>query len=334
VTTFWIYAAILAAAAVGILLFPLWSQRRRSGRWSVLGLASCFAVAPISVLVYQQVSTWDPQVEQRAAEGARLVDELAARLERAPDDVEGWLLLARSYMVLGQYDKGLDAYREAWKRTPAPDVELKVAYAEAQVLNDRAALAGEAGQLFEEVLGADPSNAKALWYGGHVALQMGREDVAKARWSQLLELSLPYEVETMLKQQLAALGETPEAGPAAVGSAVPPSGPAVQVQVSLGAGRSVPPNASLFIIARAAAGSPPVAVIRDRASALPGQFTLSDANSMIPGRSLADFEELTLVARVSTSGQPTAQPGDIQAEAVFRPKEGGTVALVIDQVVQ
>ena len=75
-------------------------------------------------------------------------------------------------------------------------------------------------------------------------------------------------------------------------------------------------------------------MIRERASALPGQFTLSDANSMIPGRSLADFEELTLVARVSASGQPTEQPGDLYAQAVFRPKEGGTVALVIDQVVQ
>jgi cytochrome c-type biogenesis protein CcmH len=334
VTSFWVYAALLAAVAVGILMFPLWGQRRRSGRWSVLGLVSCFAVVPISVLVYKQVSTWDPQVAQRAAEGARLVDELAARLERAPDDVDGWLLLARSYMVLGQYDKGLDAYRQAWTRTQEPDTELKVAYAEAQVLNDRAALGGEAGRLFEEALTADPINEKALWYGGHVALQMGREDVAKARWSRLLELPLPYEVETMLKQQLAALGETPAAGPAPAGGAVAPSGTTVQVQLTLGAGRSAPPNATLFIIARAPGGGPPVAVIRQPASVLPGQFVLSDANSMIPGRSLADFAELTLVARVSASGQTAAQPGDIQAETVFQPKEGGTVALVIDQVVQ
>ena len=79
------------------------------------------------------------------AKGARLVAELAERLEREPDDVEGWLLLARSYMVLGQYDKGRDAYREAWTRTPEPDNELKVAYAESQILSDRAALGGDAG---------------------------------------------------------------------------------------------------------------------------------------------------------------------------------------------
>ena len=55
------------------------------------------------------------------------------------------LPLARSYMVLGQYDKGQDSYREAWKRTPEPDNELKVAYAESQILSDRAALEAKLG---------------------------------------------------------------------------------------------------------------------------------------------------------------------------------------------
>jgi cytochrome c-type biogenesis protein CcmH len=75
-------------------------------------------------------------------------------------------------------------------------------------------------------------------------------------------------------------------------------------------------------------------VIRQPASAVPGQFTLSDANSMIPGRSLAAYDELTLVARLSASGQPGEQPGDWFAQTVVRPSDGGPVALVIDQVVQ
>jgi cytochrome c-type biogenesis protein CcmH len=70
------------------------------------------------------------------------------------------------------------------------------------------------------------------------------------------------------------------------------------------------------------------------ASSLPGQFTLSDANSMIPGRSLSGYEELALVARISASGEPTEQPGDWFAQAMFRPADGGVVELVIDQVVQ
>jgi cytochrome c-type biogenesis protein CcmH len=75
-------------------------------------------------------------------------------------------------------------------------------------------------------------------------------------------------------------------------------------------------------------------VIRRPPSAVPGEFSLSDADSMIQGRSLAAYSELTVIARLSMSGQPTAQPGDWQAEAVIRPSEAATVALVIDQVVQ
>ena len=56
---------------------------------------------------------------------------------------------------------------------------------------------------------------------------------------------------------------------------------------------------------------------------------------MIKGRSLGDYDELTLIARLSKTGQPQEQPGDWYAQTRYRPKEGpDTVALVIDQVVQ
>ena len=107
--------------------------------------------------------------------------------------------------------------------------------------------------------------------------------------------------------------------------------------MTLGAGRSAAqlgPNAQLFIVALAPEGGPPLAAVRRPPSAVPGEFTLSAANSMIPGRTIANYPEVTVVARLSASGQPTAQPGDLFAQAVVRPAEGAAVALVIDQVVQ
>jgi cytochrome c-type biogenesis protein CcmH len=346
VNEFWIVAALLCAVAIAILVWPLWRQHRVTGRWSVLGLAAAIAVIPVAFFLYRHVSNWDPEVAQRAnevaqraSEGARLVNQLAEKLVRSPDDVQGWLLLARSYVVLGQYAEATEAYAQAWTRTPEPDNELKLAYAEAQILTDRAALGGDAGRLLEDVLVSEPSNPKALWYGGLVALETGREDLAKTRWSRLLELDVPEEVATMLRAQLAALGEQPPAttATASTPTSAAPSGPSVRLDVKLGAGRSIeqlPPSTALFIFARAPGGGPPLAVIRQPAAAVPGQFTLSDANSMIPGRSLADYDELTLVARLSKTGQPTEQSGDWYAQTQFRPKDGGTVALVIDQVVQ
>ena len=75
-------------------------------------------------------------------------------------------------------------------------------------------------------------------------------------------------------------------------------------------------------------------MIRAPPTAVPGEFTLSEANSMIQGRSIANYQEVTVVARLSASGQPAEQPGDWFAQAVVRPAEGNPVALVIDQVVQ
>ena len=341
-TTLYIVAALLCALAIGILLWPLLRQRRVSGRWSVLGVAVTFGIVPVAFALYVYVSTWDPEGQQRASEGQRLVDELASRLERTPEDVTGWVLLCRSYVALGDYDRAARACREAWSRTPQPDDDLKLTFAEAQILSDRSSLGGDAGRLVEEVLASQPANPKALWYGGLAAFEQGREDDVKARWSRLLAMNPPPEIAKMLRTQLAALGAAPAegsvAGAGGPSSERPPSGPTVQLDVSLAGGLSIqqlPPSAALFILARAPGGGPPLAVIRKPPSAVPGQFTLSDANSMIPGRSLADFEEVTLIARLSKTGQPGEQPGDWYAQTSYRPKEGkGTVALVIDQVVQ
>jgi cytochrome c-type biogenesis protein CcmH len=330
--TFWTVAALFCGVAVLILLVPLWRHRRNEGAWWLGGVATSVLIAPLAIALYFYVSNWDPEIAQQAAQGEEAVARLAERLEQTPDDVGGWLLLARSYMTLGRYPQGRAAYYQAWIRTPMPDDDLKLSYAEAQILSDRSSLSGEAGRLVEEVLVTQPGDLRALWYGGLVALDTGREEAVVARWSALLAANPPPEVAEVLRAELANLGASRgEAAPGAV------AGPTIQIDVSLGPGKSIDqlaPAAQLFIFARAPEGGPPLAVIRQPASAVPGQFTLSDANSMIQGRSLASFERITVVARLSASGQPTEQPGDWFAQADVDPTGAGTVALVIDQVVQ
>ncbi len=344
-TQFWWIAALLCAVAVGVVVLPLWRVKLRGGHWSPvgIGMAVAIAIVPVAFALYKHVSNWDSAVAERTNEGARLVAALAARLQQTPDDLDGWRLLANSYMALGRYEEGLAAYEQLWKRTLQPDNELKVAYAESQILTDRGTLTGDAGKLIEEALAAEPRNPKALWYGGLVALELGREDLVRVRWTSLLALNPPEQVADVVRTQLAAIGASAAGGGAqASGSqggaqAAEATGPTIKLNVTLGAGRSAQqlgPNAQLFIFARAPEGGPPLAAVRRPASAVPGEFTLSAANSMIPGRTIANYPEVTVVARLSASGQPTEQPGDLFAQAVVRPAEGAAVALVIDQVVQ
>jgi cytochrome c-type biogenesis protein CcmH len=340
-TTFWLAASGLTAVALGFLLLPLWRQHRQTGRWSVSGISAALLTVPIAVPLYFTVTTYQPGVLEQRAEQMQLVDQLAARLRQQPDDVQGWRLLGRSYLVLGLYDQARGALREAWERTPDPnrDDSLKLDYAEAEILADRSTLGGEAGQLVEEVLTAEPGNPKALWYGGQRALGLGQNDVVRERLTRLLSLGAPEEIAQIVRSQLAQLpgasgGGVPEGGPQQSAAA---TGPSVRITVRLGdefSAADLAADSSLFIFARAPQGGPPVAVMRQPASAVPGEFVLSDANSMIPGRSLEDFEELELIARISTSGQSQEQPGDLYAELPFHPGKDQTAELVIDKVVQ
>jgi hypothetical protein len=55
---------------------------------------------------------------------------------------------------------------------------------------------------------------------------------------------------------------------------------------------------------------------------------------MIPGRLLSGFEQLEIVARVSLSGTPTAQPGDWYGELTVSRPTSGPVDIVIEKQLQ
>lgn len=333
-TSFWIGAAVLTALALAFLLVPLWRERRQSGHWSLAGLAAAFLVVPLAFGLYAAVRTWQPELLAQQSQESALVAQLAQRMAQNPDDVQGWRLLGRSYVALGNYTQARRAFEEAWRRTREPDNDLKLSLAEAYVLEDQTTLAGPVGDLIEEVLAEEPNNPKALWYGGQRAFGLGDDATARERLTRLLDLGIvPEDLARIIRAQLAQLQAGEGSGP---GSAAA-DGPEISIAVRLGDNVStngLGDDAALFIFARAPGGGPPVAVLRAPASAVPGEFVLSDRDAMLPGRSLADFPELDLVARLSATGQPLETAGDLYGEKVYRPSDGTSVELVIDKVVQ
>ena len=345
---FWIGAALLSLAALAFVMVPLWRQRRVTGGWSPLGSVAAALLVPAAVGLYLGIGTWDGQSSPGTASTALppmtdLVESLDARLQEQPDDPAGWYLLGQSYMTLSRYSDARRAFREGMARDPAPGIDMKLAFAEAETLTDPQALLGEAGDIFEEALGIEHDNPTALWYGGLSAAATERPGVARQRWGHLLQLDPPQAMRDVLEQHLDALGgisEPVQDPPLRLAQTAPSAGLEIRLRITLGdeletAGATTVPGAVLFIFARAPEGGPPVAVIRDTGASVPGEFSLSDANSMLPGRSLGDFEALTIVARLSASGQPTETTGDLYGELLYRPEDGGGVLdLVIDQVVE
>jgi len=332
--TIWLGTGVLLVAALAFVLVPAWIHSRQTKSWPITSLVASALLVPFAIGLYLNVTTWseDAQSAAQLPGVAEMVQQLADRLEQNPDDFQGWQLLGQSYMAMGEYADARRALRQAWELTPAPDDELRVALGEAEALADQQSLAGEAGALFDAVLANDPNNQKALWYGGLAALVTEQPELARDRWSRLLAFNPPENVAQVLRQQLQALGGVIES--ADTPQAEDTEAIRLLISVDEPLAGTVPDAASLFIFARNPAGGPPVAVVRASAAALPGEFSLSDANAMIPGSSIANFETLSIVARVSLSGQPTEQTGDLFGEISYRPGQDLSVqALLIDRTV-
>ena len=58
-----------------------------------------------------------------------LLGQLKAKLAANPNDVNGWLLLGRSYGTMGRYPLAVDAFQNAYDRSQGESVEYKVARA-------------------------------------------------------------------------------------------------------------------------------------------------------------------------------------------------------------
>ncbi len=116
-----------------------------------------------------------------------MVAQLATRLQTEPNDLEGWLRLGRSYAVLGESDKALDAFDHAAKLRP-DDTSIKLQEFQTLIakLQPSDALPERAVQLLRQVAAIAPDQPEALWYLGVQAARDGKPDEARRDWTKLL----------------------------------------------------------------------------------------------------------------------------------------------------
>ncbi len=374
-TTFWILALAIALVGSALIVVPLmrsFFSGHEGDRHPSLTLGTGIAVAlllPVAALMlYARWSTWDwsggdTQMSAQEAEQVHSMDEaiatLETRLASEPADLEGWQMLARSYMSREQFDNAARSYQQAVELAP-DDLNLRADYAEAVFLSDPAGPAGEGGMMFAELVEQTPENAKVMWYGGFVAFETGQDARGRELWSALLERNPPAPIRRIIEERLGTsspmgdtlMGGAQAATPESVETKVaveakteaapapapaPPTDPdAIQLSVTLSPELSnhLTQAAPLFIFARGASGGPPLAVVRRGSNELPLIIEMSDENAMMQGVKISSMPELQLVARVSLSGSPAAKSGDLFGEVKYSREEGQQVAIVIDQVVE
>lgn len=274
------------------------------------------------------------------------VTVLEQRLQSAPDDPEGWFVLARSYMFLKRYDEAVSAF-ENLHRLVGDDPGMLVRYADAAAMAGGGRIAGRPFELVQRALAVDPNQPQGLWLAGMGAAEQGDHASALGYWRRLEPLlendaaSLAEIRELMARseQQLAETGGTGDDAAVAAAPVIAAAAAAKSLTVSVALddklAARVSPSDTVFVFARAVNGPPmPLAVVRRRAGELPLQVTLDDSMAMVPAMRLSQFEQVRVGARISRSGQAQAQSGDLQGEiASVTLADTATVKVTITDVV-
>ena len=325
----WVALCAMLALAVAFVAIPLF---RAKVRQTGAALASIVAIAVIAAGLYATIGNPDVRSGRgEAPDVQQMIASLAARLNEQPDDIDGWKMLGRSYLTLGNVDGAIEAFENAIELEDGQDPQTLVNLGEALSVASGQQLTPRSIALFETALDLDPAHPGALFWSGMAAASRGERRLAANRWELLLATNPPPEIRGILEQRIVEWrggSEGADQGP----NADPSTTITVAASLSAEAGEALQAARNVFIIARdPAQPAPPVAVVRQDFTALPGEFPIGDGDAMIEGRSLSGLAEVEIVVRVSVSGAPTPASGDWFGSARVDPVATDRIAIVIDQ---
>jgi cytochrome c-type biogenesis protein CcmH len=312
---------------------------QRQGRWLVLVLV--VLVPAMAVTLYRQIGGQGAMERIQAAQSRggtarpaqpqrhsieEMVAKLAQRMQEEPGNLQGWILLGRSYASMRRLDDAADAYRHAMELAPDnPDVLSS--YADVLVgLND-GRFSDQVAQMLDKAVEVNPQHIKSRWLRGHEKFARADYDGAVDDWL-IAMAGLPAGdenraiIEGQISEARRRLGQPMDEVVATAGTQAEPPPPSaggssasVQVEVSLDPAlqAKTTPDDMVFIFAKAVQGPPmPLAVVRKRVADLPVTVTLDDSQAMSPAMTLSKFDQVTVGARVSKSGQAMPSSGDLQ----------------------
>ena len=203
---FILFAALLAVICVAVVAVPLLRpapSRTAAAPWTALAAAGVLIVG--SVALYASWSNWSWSKSPGVASPEGMVERLVHQLNDHPDNLDGWLMLGRSYVALQEYPLAVRAYERADRVAGGRSPDALIGEAEALTLMDDTQLSGQAGQLIERALAIAPTSPQALFFGAAAALRRGELPLARTRFTKLLGLNPPAHIKAILEQEISGI---------------------------------------------------------------------------------------------------------------------------------
>lgn len=262
---------------------------------------------------------------------------LQDRLQKKPDDANGWFMLGLSYAQLGMASATQTAFEHAWRYAPN-EPRYQVAYAQARIYSNEGRLDTTSRQLLQQVISEEPKHEGALLLLGLSAYQGQDYSTAVMALERLQQLRTERHAGADVAEISAALTDARAklAAPAVTENTVVAAQTIrARVKVSRELAGKYSPDDTVYVFARAMQGPPmPVAAAKRRAGDLPFTVELDDSSSVMPTLRLSAMKEVVITARISRHGSPETQAGDIEAIAVPVRLQGKTqeVELLINEI--
>lgn len=281
------------------------------------------------------------------------IADLESKLKKNPQDLEGWRMLGRSYLVSKKFEDAVAAFAKANEIANGANPDVLVSYGEAKGFAANNTFDESAMQLFVKALKIDPNNERGLWYAGTAAYQLG-DYQGSVNYLETLLQKVPKEqvdVRTALQKYLndakqksgievtqEVTQEAAQTENASSATSTPNNNKSritVNVTLSDELLKNYVNSDTLFIYARAMNGPKmPLALVKMTAGDLPTTTTLDDSDSMIPSMTLSSMEQVEVIARISKSGQAVMQSGDLLGSAKsVKTDQSETIDIVINELV-
>jgi cytochrome c-type biogenesis protein CcmH len=320
-------------------------------RW-LLSLSLFVAASAATFLLYRE---WGAANELRATEllsksasaelsipeRNELLERLTLAADNQPEQVEWRYLQARLLNADGEFARAAEVFADILVGLPeeatADRATTMTMLAQARFFAADQQVDDDQYELIQQALALMPDNRQAMGLAGIFAFELGQYRAAIGHWRDLWA-GLPAGQEAAYLEQgiQRAAARLQEQNETADLSWMQRAQIKVLVDISADARAAATADDAIFVLAKAVDGPPmPLAAQKLALADLPQVITLSDAQAMMAGMNLSAYEQVTLVARLSKSGQPVAQPGDWQIEKTpVSHKEPELIKLVISQLVE
>ncbi|WP_455218221.1 c-type cytochrome biogenesis protein CcmI [Kaarinaea lacus] len=264
-----------------------------------------------------------PQVQAEGHDGTleEQVRKLQDHLQTNPDDLDSWVMLARSYYFMKQYGPASETFARVSSMLQDTNPDILADYADALAMANGRNMAGRPYELVKKALTVQPFHQKALWLAGTASYQAQDFPTTLEYWKRLLQI-FPKDSDNYQQMQRNIAEVQQRLGMpidqeivAAAGSQSAVGGPrvtgVVRLDDSLALDASI--DDTVFVFARAANGPRmPLAIVRKTVKDLPLEFTLDDSMAMNPAMKLSNFQDVVIGARISKSGNAMPQSGDLE----------------------